>query len=230
MRRLFHTALFSSGCSLSLDGAQGLTRTVPTICAGAFASLEDLTCPTRDEYQVWLKEGKPTFDDARAASHTSSPFVFSGDTFIGGCDDTLDLLAEAGRRGSSSVRANAVAANSADGPALPFAVSLPSMADIEIPDLLPTDEVIPSWRLLQENRLVMEAAESLVAQRALAVSLSGTPANPPRALAYQMQKRLELSSLPKVEMVLPGMAIAVMNNVEDYLAVTANPTLKICAC
>lgn len=179
-------------------------------------------------YQVWLKEGKPSFDDARAATHTSSPFVYSGDTFIGGCDDTLDLLAQAGRA-PSSVRANPAAANSADGPALPFAASLPAL-NIEIPDILPTDEVIPSWRLLQENRLVMEAAEALVAERALAVSLSGTPANPPRALAYQMQKRLELSSLPKVEMVMPGMAVAVMNNVEDYLAVTANPTLKICAC
>jgi hypothetical protein len=91
------------------------------------------------------------------------------------------------------------------------------------------DEVIPTWRLLQENRLMMEAATSLVADRALAVTLSGTPANPPRALAFQMQKRLGLMSLPKVELVMPGMAVAVMSNVEDYLAVTANPTLKLCA-
>lgn len=76
---------------------------------------------------------------------------------------------------------------------------------------------------------MMEAATSLVADRALAVTLSGTPANPPRALAFQMQKRLGLMSLPKVELVMPGMAVAVMSNVEDYLAVTANPTLKLCA-
>ena len=52
--------------------------------------------------------------------------------------------------------------------------------------------------------------------------------NPPRALAFQMQKRLGLMSLPKVELVMPGMAVASMSNVEDYLAVTANPTLKLC--
>ena len=89
-------------------------------------------------------------------------------------------------------------------------------------------EVVPSWRLLQENRLMMEAATRLVAERALAVTLSGTPSNPPRALAFQMQKRLGLMSLPKVELVMPGMAVASMSNVEDYLAVTANPTIKLC--
>ena len=75
---------------------------------------------------------------------------------------------------------------------------------------------------------MMEAATRLVAERALAVTLSGTPSNPPRALAFQMQKRLGLMSLPKVELVMPGMAVASMSNVEDYLAVTANPTLKLC--
>ena len=67
---------------------------------------------------------------------------------------------------------------------------------------------------------MMEAATSLVAERALAVTLSGTPANPPRALAFQIQERLGLMSLPKVELVMPGMAVATMGNVEDYLAVT----------
>lgn len=90
------------------------------------------------------------------------------------------------------------------------------------------EEVVPSWRLLQENRLMMEAAASLVAERALAVTLSGTPANPPRALAFQIQKRLGLMSLPKVELVMPGMTVATMSNVEDYLTVTANQTLKLC--
>ena len=90
------------------------------------------------------------------------------------------------------------------------------------------EEVVPSWRLLQENRLMMEAATSLVAERALAVTLNGTPSNPPRALAFQMQKRLGLMSLPKVELVMPGMAVASMSNVDDYLAVTANPTIKLC--
>jgi hypothetical protein len=88
--------------------------------------------------------------------------------------------------------------------------------------------VVPSWRILQENRLMMEAATRLVAERALAVTLNGTPSNPPRALAFQMQKRLGLMSLPKVELVMPGMAVASMSNVEDYLAVTANPTIKLC--
>lgn len=62
------------------------------VASGDFSELEDLTSLTRDEYQGWLKDAKPTFDDARAATHTSSPFVYSGDNFIGGCDDTLALL------------------------------------------------------------------------------------------------------------------------------------------
>ena len=75
---------------------QTLAAAHKLVAAGKFSALEDLTCPTRDEYQVWLKDSKPALDDARAATHTSSPFVYSGDSFIGGCDDTLDLLAEAG--------------------------------------------------------------------------------------------------------------------------------------
>eukprot|EP01043_Picozoa_sp_COSAG02_P015762 COSAG02_NODE_679_length_18565_cov_57.795245_17_plen_95_part_00 len=75
---------------------------------------------------------------------------------------------------------------------------------------------------------MMEAATRLVAERALAVTLDGTPSNPPRALAFQMQKRLGLMSLPKIELVMPGKAVASMSNVDDYLTVTANPTIKLC--
>lgn len=73
----------------ALEAAQKL------VDAGKYSAVEDLTCATRDEYQVWLASDKPSFEDKRAATHTSSPFVFSGGTFIGGCDDTLALLAGA---------------------------------------------------------------------------------------------------------------------------------------
>ena len=71
-----------------------------------FSGLDDLTFASRDLYQAWLKADKPSFEDGRAATHTSSPFVFSGETFIGGCDDTLALLAEseAGRCGCAATR------------------------------------------------------------------------------------------------------------------------------
>ena len=49
-----------------------------------------MALPDRDSFKAWLWT-----EQARAisggANHTSSPFVFSGSTFIGGCDDTLAL-------------------------------------------------------------------------------------------------------------------------------------------
>jgi glutaredoxin len=91
---------------------QALAAAKKLVDLGIYAELDDLTCATRDEYQVWLKSDKPSLEDARAATHTSSPFVFSGETFIGGCDDTLALLAEseAGRGSVPTRRLRAVAA------------------------------------------------------------------------------------------------------------------------
>lgn len=59
--------------------------------------------PSRADYRAWLIDGgfRSTFSDARAHSHSSSPFVWFGATatddpdprdatgFVGGCDDTL---------------------------------------------------------------------------------------------------------------------------------------------
>ena len=103
---------------------QALAAAQKLVAAGKYAALEDLTSATRDEYQVWLKDSKPALDDARAATHTSSPFVYSGDAFIGGCDDTLDLLAAAGanrvnrrlRALAGHVAAKGVAAQDIEGP------------------------------------------------------------------------------------------------------------------
>ena len=202
---------------------QALAAAQKLVDIGKFDAVEDLTKANRDLYQEWLRDEKPALEDDRAATHTSSPFVFSGDTFIGGCDDTLALLAES-ESGFAGPRANPVA-GSADGPAVPF---LSSALDVPVPDIVPlADEVIPSWKLLQMNRVEMDASTNLVAERALAVTLNGVPSNPARALAFQMQKRLDLMTLPKVEMVMPGVAVAVMSNVADYLAVTANPILKM---
>jgi len=90
---------------------QALAAAKKLVDLGIYAELDDLTCATRDEYQVWLKSDKPSLEDARAATHTSSPFVFSGEIFIGGCDDTLALLAdsEAGRGSAPTRRLRAVA-------------------------------------------------------------------------------------------------------------------------
>ena len=90
---------------------QALAAAKKLVELGIYDELDDLTCATRDEYQVWLKADKPSLEDARAATHTSSPFVFSGETFIGGCDDTLALLAdsEAGRSSAPTRRLRAVA-------------------------------------------------------------------------------------------------------------------------
>ena len=81
---------------------QALAAAQKLVAQGKYAEVDDLTKATRDEYQSWLKSSKPSFEDERAATHTSSPFVFSGSTFIGGCDDTLALLAASSHTSASS--------------------------------------------------------------------------------------------------------------------------------
>jgi glutaredoxin len=93
---------------------QALAAAKKLVAAGKFSGLDDLTCASRDEYQLWLKDSKPALDDARAATHTSSPFVFSGDSFVGGCDDTLALLAASGA-GRLNRRLRALAGHVATG-------------------------------------------------------------------------------------------------------------------
>ena len=62
----------------------------------ALGSVHDVVSPTRDEYQVWLKEERPKLQLEGNAhlSHTTCPFVWDMDSqqFIGGCDDTLAFL------------------------------------------------------------------------------------------------------------------------------------------
>lgn len=45
---------------------------------------------------------------------------------------------------------------------------------------------------------------------ALTVTMMGVPGNPPRSMAFQLQKRLDLMQLPTVELVMPGVATVVM--------------------
>merc|ERR1712086_948746 len=59
---------------------------------GTFSAVEDISFPSKEPYKEWLaSDARPKFTDERADTHTSSPFVWTGDKFVGGCDDTLDL-------------------------------------------------------------------------------------------------------------------------------------------
>jgi len=65
------------------------------VAAGKFSSLDDKTMADRDTYKAWLaSDARPTFTDERAQNHTSSPFVFIGSSFVGGCDDTIAMEQE----------------------------------------------------------------------------------------------------------------------------------------
>ena len=88
---------------------QALAAAQKLVELGEFDAVEALTQATRDLYQEWLRDEKRALEDDRAATHTSSPFVFSGDTFIGGCDDTRALLAEAQSGRSPQRRRGALA-------------------------------------------------------------------------------------------------------------------------
>jgi hypothetical protein len=50
---------------------------------------------------------------------------------------------------------------------------------------------------------------------------SGVPANPPRALAYQLQQRLGLLRRPEVQPLSLGVAVALMGTPQDYAKVVA---------
>ena len=89
------TAISVAGFATCPFHQRALKAAQQLVDAGKYSAVDDLTCETRDEYQQWLASDKPNFEDGRAETHTSSPFVFAGDTFIGGCDDTLALLAAA---------------------------------------------------------------------------------------------------------------------------------------
>ena len=89
------TAISVAGFAACPYHQQALAAAKKLVAAGKYSAVEDLTCANRDEYQKWLASGKPKLADKRAATHKSSPFVFAGTTFIGGCDDTLALLAAA---------------------------------------------------------------------------------------------------------------------------------------
>jgi len=59
---------------------------------GTFSAVEDINFPSKEPFKEWLaSDSRPKFTDERADTHTSSPFVWTGDKFVGGCDDTLDL-------------------------------------------------------------------------------------------------------------------------------------------
>ena len=62
---------------------------------GKFSAVEDVSFPSKEPYKEWLaSDARPKFTDKRADTHTSSPFVWTGDKFVGGCDDTLGLPRE----------------------------------------------------------------------------------------------------------------------------------------
>ena len=62
---------------------------------GKFSAVEDVHFESKEPYKEWLASNtRPKFADTRADSHTSSPFVWVGDRFVGGCDDTLALPRE----------------------------------------------------------------------------------------------------------------------------------------
>lgn len=42
--------------------------------------------PDRVGFKTWLSENTGSFDSERASSHTSCPFVFQGERYIGGND------------------------------------------------------------------------------------------------------------------------------------------------
>jgi predicted DsbA family dithiol-disulfide isomerase/SAM-dependent methyltransferase/glutaredoxin len=71
---------------------KALTAAKSMVAAGKFSALDDKTMADRDTYNAWLvSDARPTFIEDRAQKHTSSPFVFIGSNFVGGCDDTIAL-------------------------------------------------------------------------------------------------------------------------------------------
>lgn len=50
---------------------------------------EEQNFPTRDGFKEWVAEHRKNFEDPRAATHGSSPFVTLNGRFLGGCDDTI---------------------------------------------------------------------------------------------------------------------------------------------
>ena len=123
---------------------QALAAAQKLVELGEFDAVEDLTKANRDLYQQWLRDEKPALEDDRAATHTSSPFVFSGETFIGGCDDTLALLAESQSGRSPQRRLGALAQHIKAAPTAAEAPPLPTTGVLNLPLLTPDQGQIPT--------------------------------------------------------------------------------------
>jgi len=75
------------------------------VAAGKFSSLDDKTMADRDTYKAWLaSDARPNFTDDHAQKHTSSPFVFIGSSFVGGCDDTIALEQDGSEKKSGDAK------------------------------------------------------------------------------------------------------------------------------
>jgi glutathione S-transferase len=72
-------------------------NTAKQLAAAGLVKFDDRTFATRDEYRHWLfsEDGRSSFSEVAAHTHTSSPFVWRSDSrlksFVGGCDAMLDL-------------------------------------------------------------------------------------------------------------------------------------------
>ena len=188
---------------------QALAAAQKLVAQGKYAEVDDLTKATRDEYQSWLKSSKPSFEDERAATHTSSPFVFSGSTFIGGCDDTLALLAASSHTSASSStsrRLRAVGDHLGSGAATTHAVAAdagPAMNEQVIVESLPTGALqVDNFRL---QRVPAPSAESLADGEVLCETIAFVIAAGQRA---GLQGSASYAGAPVTDVVMGGGSIS----------------------